>query len=92
VSYDPENAVRELQHARDTREQSFRDMAAMMQRAAATAAEQQFTDPALREAAGHGAIAAAGTLAEFAHGGQITMVNAVGLFGLALVEHARSGT
>jgi hypothetical protein len=91
--YDVEAGLRELQHARATREASFRQMAAIMARAADTAAADQWPDPVAREQAGIGCVVAAATLAEHAsRGGEATMLNCVALFGLALVESARAHT
>lgn len=91
VHYDVEVGIRQLQHARDTREASFREMAAIMSRAADNAAVDQWPDPKAREQAGIGCVVAAATMADFAkRGHDATMLNCVGLFGLALVESARA--
>lgn len=91
VHYDVEGGIRELQHARDTREASFREMAAIMARAAGNAAADRWPDPKAREQAGIGCVVAAATMAEYAHHAPAaTMLNCVGLLGLALVESARA--
>jgi hypothetical protein len=89
--YDPERTLRELRAALAGREQSFRDMGAIMAQAARAARADLWPDrPDLAEAAGLGAVVAAATMAGHARpGGDATMLNCVGLFGLALVEQAR---
>jgi hypothetical protein len=90
ADYNVELAINQLREARDTREDSFRDMAATMASAAAVATAQLWpTDPAAAEQAGIGAVIAAATVAGIAQPGETTIVNCIGLFGLALVEEAR---
>lgn len=91
AAYDIEHAIDQLREARDTREQSFRDMAAMMATAAAAATAQLWpTDPPAAEQAGIGAVIAAATVAGIAQPHEVTIVNCMGLFGIALVEQARA--
>lgn len=89
--YDVETGIRQLQQARAARESSFRELAAIMARGAERAAADQWPDPEAREQAGLGCVVAAATMAEYAERGDgATMLNCVGLFGLALVESARA--
>jgi hypothetical protein len=91
MSYDPENSLAEFRHARDFGHSSFADMARIMERAARRAADELWPDPKTREVAGMGAVVAAATLAKFAEPGRdAPILNAVGMFGLALVENARA--
>jgi hypothetical protein len=88
--YDPERSITELRTALLDREDSFRTLNDSMVRAAAVAEGEHFADPYLREAAGLGAITAAATASSFAApGGETMILNAVGMFGLALVDSAR---
>lgn len=88
--YDPERSLAELREARDHGDRSFGEMFWIMQGAARRAALELWPDPHARESAGLGAVVAAATLAPFSEPGRdAPILNAVGMFGLALVEHAR---
>lgn len=88
--YDPERSVREMRDALLVNEPSFREINDIMVRAAAKAEGDLWPDPALREAAGMGALTAAASISSWPKaGGEAAMVNAVGMFGLALVDSAR---
>lgn len=88
--YDPELSITEMRAALLDRDSGFRELGDIMTRAAATAEGELWRDPRLREAAGLGAIVASATLAGAASpGGEATMLNGIGLFGLALVDSAR---
>lgn len=90
-SYNPEDSLAQLRSARDGGDGSFRQMFRIMDRAARRAAGELWPDPEAAELAGLGAVVAAATLAEFAKPGRdAPLLNAVGMFGLALVENARS--
>lgn len=89
--YDPERSLAELRRAREYGDASYGEMSKIMARAAQRAAEELWPDPRERELAGLGAVAAAATLAPFAEPGRdAPILNAVGFFGLALVENARA--
>jgi hypothetical protein len=87
--FNPEASLREIRDARITRGPEFRQMSAIVDRAVGRA-QGLWPDPAEREAAGFGALTAAATFAHVAKpGAEATMINLVGLFGQALVDHAR---
>lgn len=87
--YDPEETLNELRAARDHGDKANREMFRIMNAAAGRAATELWPDPHAREAAGIGAVVAAATLSFVA---DTAMLTAVGFFGLALVENARSQT
>lgn len=91
MTYNPDESIVELRRAIEYREPTFRAMAESMAVTARAMAAELWPDrPDLAEAAGLGAIMAASSVAGFAHaGGESTMLNAVGLIGLGLVEQAR---
>lgn len=91
MTYNPERSIAELREALLTREPAFSEMQAVMVRAAAKAEGDLWPDPRMREQAGLGAIVASASLSDCAvPGGETAMLNAVALFGLALVDSARA--
>lgn len=86
--YDPERSLAEMRGAR--RRPFIREAAPIVDRAVAQA-RHLWQDPAEREAAGFGALAAVATMGIAAGtGGEAMILNLVGLFGQALVDDARA--
>ncbi len=91
MSYDIEVGVRELHALRATGGPEVAEIARIAANAAdAAIADLWPNDSAAAEHAGLGAIAAAATFGRFATTGECgVIVNAIGMFGLALVERGR---
>ncbi len=87
--YTPDITLAELRAARD-HDPEAQKLAAIMRRAADNAAADLWPDPRERRTAGIGALVASATLGDYSegYGAGSTVLAAIGLFGLGLVESA----
>lgn len=89
--HNPEKSLAELRLARDHGSAENREIARIMTDAADRAADELWPNPRDRELAGIGAVVTGATLAVLAETGlDAGLLNAVGFFGLGLVENARA--